>query len=87
MQTTERAYLVYLVPRLADVGTPWIVLVMHRSDCFPSQAVPEDQRLAVAIILVLWVSALASSLIDNIPFTATMVGPVRPTPHPIGYKQ
>lgn len=39
----------------------------------PSQAVPEDQRLAVAIILVMWVSALASSLIDNIPFTATMV--------------
>uniref|UniRef100_A0A3B5LBB0 Oculocutaneous albinism II n=1 Tax=Xiphophorus couchianus TaxID=32473 RepID=A0A3B5LBB0_9TELE len=36
-------------------------------------AVPEDQRLAVAIILVLWVSALASSLIDNIPFTATMI--------------
>jgi len=36
--------------------------------------VPEDQRLAVAIILVLWVSALASSVIDNIPFTATMVG-------------
>lgn len=38
-----------------------------------SQAVPEDQRLAIAIILVMWVSALASSLIDNIPFTATMV--------------
>jgi Na+/H+ antiporter NhaD/arsenite permease-like protein len=39
-----------------------------------SQAVPEDQRLAIAIILVMWISALASSLIDNIPFTATMVG-------------
>jgi len=39
--------------------------------------VPEDQRLAVAIILVLWVSALASSVIDNIPFTATMVGSVQ----------
>ncbi|XP_050788038.1 P protein [Gopherus flavomarginatus] len=37
------------------------------------KVVPEDQRLAVAIILVLWVSALASSLIDNIPFTATMI--------------
>lgn len=43
------------------------------SPSLPSQAVPEDQRLAVAIILVMWVSALASSLIDNIPFTATMV--------------
>ncbi|KAM8975811.1 P protein isoform 2-T2 [Pelodytes ibericus] len=37
------------------------------------KAVPEDERLAVAIILVIWVSALASSLIDNIPFTATMI--------------
>ncbi|KAK2528147.1 Oca2 [Columba livia] len=37
------------------------------------KGVPEDQRLAVAIILVLWVSALASSAIDNIPFTATMI--------------
>ncbi|XP_040825882.1 P protein [Ochotona curzoniae] len=35
--------------------------------------VPEDQRLAAAIILIIWVSALASSLIDNIPFTATMI--------------
>ncbi|XP_062983571.1 P protein [Elgaria multicarinata webbii] len=37
------------------------------------KVVPEDKRLTVAIILVLWVSALASSLIDNIPFTATMI--------------
>ncbi|NXF52087.1 P protein, partial [Oceanites oceanicus] len=37
------------------------------------KVVPEDQRLVVAIILVLWVSALASSVIDNIPFTATML--------------
>ncbi|ELV11272.1 P protein [Tupaia chinensis] len=37
------------------------------------KAVPEDQRLTAAIALVLWVSALASSLIDNIPFTATMM--------------
>lgn len=37
------------------------------------KAVPDDQRLAVALILVVWVSALASSLIDNIPFTATMI--------------
>ncbi|XP_078258232.1 P protein [Rhinoraja longicauda] len=37
------------------------------------KSVPEDQRLAVALILVIWVSALASSLIDNIPFTTTMI--------------
>ncbi|XP_046511078.1 P protein isoform X1 [Equus quagga] len=35
--------------------------------------VPEDRRLTAAIILVIWVSAIASSLIDNIPFTATMI--------------
>ena len=35
--------------------------------------VPEDQRLTAAIILVVWVSGITSSLIDNIPFTATMV--------------
>lgn len=48
-------------------------VVICLSDYLLLQAVPEDQRLAVAIILVLWISALASSLIDNIPFTATMV--------------
>lgn len=36
----------------------------------------------VAIILVLWVSALASSVIDNIPFTATMVGFCAALAHP-----
>nr|XP_021530247.1 P protein [Aotus nancymaae] len=40
--------------------------------------VPEEQRLTAAIVLVVWVSALASSLIDNIPFTATMVGSASP---------
>lgn len=48
-----------------------------RSVC-PSQMVPEDRRLAAAIVLVLWVSAAASSLIDNIPFTATMVSRAAP---------
>ncbi|XP_072555481.1 P protein [Paramormyrops kingsleyae] len=37
------------------------------------KALPDEQRLAIAIILVMWVSALVSSLIDNIPFTATMI--------------
>lgn len=40
--------------------------------------VPEDQRLVAALILVIWVSAIASSLIDNIPFTATMVSRTSP---------
>ncbi|MBU0986061.1 MAG: anion permease, partial [Proteobacteria bacterium] len=29
--------------------------------------------LVVAVLMILWVSALASSIIDNIPFTATML--------------
>lgn len=35
--------------------------------------VDESHRLLVAIIVILWVSALASSFIDNIPFTTAMV--------------
>lgn len=34
---------------------------------------PVEQRQAYSIILVLWVSALSSSFIDNIPFTTAMI--------------
>nr|AOW69292.1 pink-eyed dilution-like 2 [Helgoeca nana] len=34
---------------------------------------PEESRKAWSIVLILWVSALASSFIDNIPFTAAMI--------------
>ena len=34
---------------------------------------PQENRLMVAILLLLWVSAIASAFIDNIPYTATMV--------------
>ncbi|EGD73044.1 P protein, partial [Salpingoeca rosetta] len=37
------------------------------------EQLPADSRLAVSIILVLWISALASSFIDNIPFTTAMI--------------
>ena len=33
----------------------------------------EENRLMVAVLLLLWVSAIASAFIDNIPYTATMV--------------
>ncbi|XP_034234646.1 P protein [Thrips palmi] len=36
-------------------------------------AVPKDYQLAMAILLILWVSALASSFVDNIPLTTMMV--------------
>ena len=37
-------------------------------------SVEESHRLMVAILLILWVAAIVSSFIDNIPFTTAMVG-------------
>ena len=34
---------------------------------------PEDKQLPVAITLVMWVSAIVSAFLDNIPYTATMI--------------
>lgn len=39
--------------------------------------VPEDYRLSVAILLILWVSGIASAFIDNIPFTTMMLPVVK----------
>lgn len=36
-------------------------------------SVSEESRLAVALLLILWVSALASAFVDNIPLTTMMV--------------
>lgn len=36
-------------------------------------AVNEESRLAVAILLILWVSAFASAFVDNIPLTTMMI--------------
>jgi Na+/H+ antiporter NhaD/arsenite permease-like protein len=33
----------------------------------------EDKQLTVAICLILWVSAITSAFLDNIPYTATMI--------------
>ena len=33
----------------------------------------EEYRLAAAVVIILWVSAIASAFIDNIPYTATMI--------------
>nr|UEC49167.1 p-protein [Hofstenia miamia] len=35
--------------------------------------IPESYRFLMALIIILWVSALASSFIDNIPFTSAMI--------------
>jgi Na+/H+ antiporter NhaD/arsenite permease-like protein len=41
------------------------------------EAQEEDQQLTVAITLVLWVSAITSAFLDNIPYTATMIPVIR----------
>ena len=38
---------------------------------------PEENRLAVAIVVILWVSSIVSGFLDNIPYTATMVPVVK----------
>ena len=40
-------------------------------------AAPAEMRLRVAICLILWVSAIVSGFLDNIPYTATMVPVVK----------
>ena len=37
--------------------------------------VPSNNQMLVALVLVVWVSALTSSFIDNIPFTTATVSP------------
>lgn len=42
-------------------------------EMFGSDAEGDVVRLAAAILIILWVSAVASAFIDNIPYTATMI--------------
>jgi Na+/H+ antiporter NhaD/arsenite permease-like protein len=37
------------------------------------ESVPKERQMAVALTMLVWVSALASSFLDNIPYTATLV--------------
>ncbi|XP_026322600.1 P protein-like isoform X2 [Hyposmocoma kahamanoa] len=46
--------------------------------------VGEESRLAVAIMLVLWVSGLASAFVDNIPLTTMMVRVIAALADPTG---
>ena len=36
-------------------------------------AAPDESRLRIAICVIVWVSAIVSGFLDNIPYTATMV--------------
>ncbi len=42
-------------------------------EMFGTSADGDIVRLAAAILIILWVSAIASAFIDNIPYTATMI--------------
>ena len=42
---------------------------------------PMPIRLAAAVLIILWVSAIASAFIDNIPYTATMIPVVMQIAH------
>ena len=41
------------------------------------KSLPEESQLSVAITLIIWVSAITSAFLDNIPYTATMIPVVR----------
>ena len=50
-------------------------------ELFGSDADGDVVRLAAAIMIILWVSAIASAFIDNIPYTATMIPVVMQIAH------
>ena len=50
-------------------------------ELFGSDADGDVVRLAAAIMIILWISAIASAFIDNIPYTATMIPVVMQIAH------
>ena len=50
-------------------------------ELFGTDAEGDVVRLAAAIMIILWVSAIASAFIDNIPYTATMIPVVMQIAH------
>ena len=48
---------------------------------FGTDAEGDVVRLAAAVLIILWVSAIASAFIDNIPYTATMIPVVMQISH------
>ena len=56
-------------PKPASINEKWSSLAA----CITLQDVPKEHQMVVAIVLILWVSAVASSFIDNIPFTTATI--------------
>ena len=64
------AALFVMVEGMVEVG-----LIQTIGGCLSDliEGVDDENRLLVAIVLVMWISALVSAFLDNIPYTATMV--------------
>jgi Na+/H+ antiporter NhaD/arsenite permease-like protein len=81
------AGLFVLVHSLQEMGVITYIgkYVMTAIEYFGSDS-PDGQtvRMAAAILIVLWVSAIASAFIDNIPYTATMIPIVLQIAHELG---
>ncbi|QDZ23782.1 citrate transporter [Chloropicon primus] len=64
------ASLFVMVEAMAEVG---LISTIGQAISDLIESVDEKNRLLVAIVIVLWISALVSAFLDNIPYTATMV--------------
>lgn len=64
------AALFVVMEALGELQLIWFI--GQRTQAWISALHPQSQ-LPIAILIVTWVSALASSLMDNIPFTTAMV--------------
>lgn len=64
------AALFVLMEALAELG---LIQWIGKQTESVIMSVSEDARLAVAILIILWVSAFASAFVDNIPLTTMMI--------------
>ncbi|XP_071087782.1 P protein-like isoform X2 [Haliotis cracherodii] len=64
------AALFTLMEALAELG---LITTIGTAISDVIKSVGEESRLLAAIVIIIWVSALASSFIDNIPYTTAMV--------------
>ncbi|XP_048240647.1 P protein-like isoform X1 [Haliotis rufescens] len=64
------AALFTLMEALAELG---LITTIGTAISDVIKSVGEESRLLAALVIIIWVSALASSFIDNIPYTTAMV--------------
>ena len=77
------AGLFVLVHALQHLGVISVIgdYVTKGIEYFGTDAEGDVVRLAAAVLIILWVSAIASAFIDNIPYTATMIPVVMQISH------